>query len=50
MLTDAAKKLEDAAKAQDLHSAGEALHQVALLCRAIERGFCNYNAAGAILS
>ena len=50
MLTDAAKNLEDAAKAQDLQSAGEALHKVALLCQAIEKGYRNYNTAGAILS
>jgi len=47
MLTDAAKNLEDAAKAQDLRSAGEALHKVALLCQAIEKGFHNYSTAGA---
>jgi CheY-like chemotaxis protein len=50
MLTDAARDLEDAAKAQDLHLAGWALQQVALLCRAIENGYRNYNTAGAILS
>jgi PAS domain S-box-containing protein len=50
MLTDAAKLLEDAAQAQDLQSAGEALHKVAFLCQSIEKGFRNYNTAGAILS
>jgi len=50
MLTDAARELEDAAKEQDLHSAAAALQQVALLCRAIEKGYRNYITAGAILS
>ena len=50
MLTDAAKHLEDAAKAQDLQSAGQALHQVALLCQAIEKGYRNYMTAGEIPS
>lgn len=50
MLTDAAKDLEDAAKAQDLQSAGAALHKVALLCQAIQKGYRNYTTAGAILS
>jgi HPt (histidine-containing phosphotransfer) domain-containing protein len=50
MLTDAAKDLEDAAKAQNLLSAGRVLHQVALLCRAIEKGYRDYNTAGAIPS
>ena len=44
MLTEAAGKLEEAAKARDLRSAGEALHRIALLCQAIERGFAKYNA------
>jgi HPt (histidine-containing phosphotransfer) domain-containing protein len=47
MLTDAAKDLEEAAKAQDVQSAGAALHKVALLCRTIENGYRNYNTAGA---
>ncbi|MGA2797030.1 MAG: CHASE domain-containing protein [Thermoguttaceae bacterium] len=50
MLTDAARNLEEAAKAQDLLSAGEALHKVALLCQAIEKGFRNYSTAAANLS
>jgi CheY-like chemotaxis protein len=50
MLTDAAKNLEDAAKTQDSQSAGEALHKIALLCQAIEKGFRNYVSAGEIPS
>jgi PAS domain S-box-containing protein len=47
MLTDAAKDLEEAAKTQDVQLAGAALHKIALLCRAIENGYRNYNTAGA---
>jgi PAS domain S-box-containing protein len=50
MLTEAAKDLEDAAKAQDIQSAVRALHQVVSLCQAIEKGYHDSNIAGASLS
>ncbi len=49
MLSHAAKKLEDAAKIQDLESAGKTLHNLALLCQAIEKGSRIYNPPGAVL-
>ena len=50
MLTDAAKDLENAAKAQDAQSAGPALDQIAALCQAIQKGYREYNPAGASAS
>lgn len=50
MLTDAAKELENAAKAQDVQSAAETLNKIASLCRAIEKGYYKHAAAGAIQS
>jgi PAS domain S-box-containing protein len=46
MLTDAAKDLEDAAKALDAQSAGAAMQKISLLCKAIEYGYRNHSPAG----
>jgi HPt (histidine-containing phosphotransfer) domain-containing protein len=50
MLTDAAKELENAAKVCDVKLAAGALHQVAVLCQAIQKGYREYNPAGASAS
>jgi PAS domain S-box-containing protein len=46
MLTEAAKDLEDAAKAKDIQSAAKALHRVASLCGAIEKGYDKQTSIG----
>jgi PAS domain S-box-containing protein len=46
MLTEAAKKLEEAAQAQDLQSADQALQRVAQLTEAIIKGYKNYAKSG----
>ncbi len=47
ILTEAAKKLEDAAKAQDAQSAAQALQQVTMLCQAIKAGYKKHAEIGA---
>jgi PAS domain S-box-containing protein len=46
MLTAAAKDLENAAKTQDICSAGPTLNRIAALCLAIKKGYQENNTAG----
>jgi hypothetical protein len=45
-LTEAAKILEDAAKAQDARSASQELEKIAALCKAIHNGYHNSTLTG----
>jgi PAS domain S-box-containing protein len=47
MLTEAAKILEDAAKAQDAQSASQELEKITVLCKAVHNGYHNSSLTGA---